>query len=157
MRFAARAGNGAALVALVSLGLQGCGPGSSGDRALFEDVTEELGLPGADRSWPEGTYHTPEFMQGGVGDVESYLRQALVNENADLIAQDAKYVMRITGDSPEGKAELDNFILPEKRYPVLVTTSKLLNTGVDAQTCKLIVIDQRIESMTSECSSVPRL
>jgi type I restriction enzyme R subunit len=77
------------------------------------------------------------------------MRQALVNENADLIAQDAKYVMRITGDSPEGKAELDNFILPEKRYPVLVTTSKLLNTGVDAQTCKLIVIDQRIESMTT--------
>ncbi len=77
------------------------------------------------------------------------MRQALVNENADLIAQDAKYVMRITGDSPEGKAELDNFILPEKRYPVLVTTSKLLNTGVDAQTCKLIVLDQRIESMTT--------
>jgi type I restriction enzyme R subunit len=77
------------------------------------------------------------------------MRQALVNENADLIAQDAKYVMRITGDSPEGKAELDNFILPEKRYPVVVTTSKLLNTGVDAQTCKLIVLDQRIESMTT--------
>jgi len=77
------------------------------------------------------------------------MRQALVNENADLIAQDAKYVMRITGDSPEGKAELDNFILPEQRYPVLVTTSKLLNTGVDAQTCKLIVLDQRIESMTT--------
>jgi type I restriction enzyme R subunit len=77
------------------------------------------------------------------------MRQALVNENADLVAQDAKYVMRITGDSPEGKAELDNFILPEKRFPTLVTTSKLLNTGVDAQTCKLIVIDQRIESMTT--------
>jgi type I restriction enzyme R subunit len=77
------------------------------------------------------------------------MRQALVNENADLIAQDVKYVMRITGDSPEGKAELDNFILPEKRYPVVVTTSKLLNTGVDAQTCKLIVLDQRIESMTT--------
>ena len=77
------------------------------------------------------------------------MRQALVNENADLIAQNEKYVMRITGDSPEGKAELDNFILPEQRYPVLVTTSKLLNTGVDAQTCKLIVLDQRIESMTT--------
>lgn len=77
------------------------------------------------------------------------MRQALVNENADLIAQNEKYVMRITGDSPEGKAELDNFILPELRYPVVVTTSKLLNTGVDAQTCKLIVLDQRIESMTT--------
>lgn len=77
------------------------------------------------------------------------MRQALVNENADLIAQNEKYVMRITGDSPEGKAELDTFILPEKRYPVVVTTSKLLNTGVDAQTCKLIVLDQRIESLTT--------
>ena len=77
------------------------------------------------------------------------MRQALVNENADLVAQNEKYVMRITGDSPEGKAALDNFILPEQRYPVVVTTSKLLNTGVDAQTCKLIVLDQRIESMTT--------
>jgi type I restriction enzyme R subunit len=77
------------------------------------------------------------------------MRQALVNENADLAAENAKYVMRITGDNPEGKAELDNFILPESRYPVIVTTSKLLTTGVDAQTCKLIVLDQRIESMTT--------
>jgi type I restriction enzyme R subunit len=77
------------------------------------------------------------------------MRQALVNENADLAAENPKYVMRITGDNPEGKAELDNFILPESRYPVVVTTSKLLTTGVDAQTCKLIVLDQRIESMTT--------
>ncbi len=76
------------------------------------------------------------------------MRQALVNENSDLVAQHEKYVMRITGDNPEGKAELDNFILPEKRIPSIVTTSKLLTTGVDAQTCKLIVLDQRIQSMT---------
>jgi type I restriction enzyme R subunit len=76
------------------------------------------------------------------------MRQALVNGNADLVAQHEKYVMRITGDSPEGKAELDNFILPEKRIPTIVTTSKLLTTGVDVQTCKLIVLDQRIQSMT---------
>jgi hypothetical protein len=56
--------------------------------------------------------------------------------------------MRITGDNPEGKAELDNFIDPESRYPVIVTTSKLLSTGVDAQTCKLVVLDRRIGSMT---------
>jgi type I restriction enzyme R subunit len=55
--------------------------------------------------------------------------------------------MRITGDNPEGKAELDNFILPEERYPVIVTTSELMSTGVDAQTCKLIVLDKRIESI----------
>src|SRR5437867_2587152 len=76
------------------------------------------------------------------------MRQALVNENADLVAQNHKYVMRITGDSTEGKAELDQFIHPEERYPVIVTTSELMTTGVDAQTCKLIVLDKRIQSMT---------
>src|ERR1039458_6023213 len=57
--------------------------------------------------------------------------------------------MRITGDDAAGKAELDNFILPESKYPVIATTSKLLNTGVDARTCKLIVLDQRIQSPTT--------
>nr|WP_246347349.1 DEAD/DEAH box helicase family protein [Desulfurispira natronophila] len=76
------------------------------------------------------------------------MRQALNNENADLVAQNSKYVMRITGDNEEGKAELDNFIFPESTYPVIATTSKLMSTGVDAQTCKLIVLDQRIQSMT---------
>jgi type I restriction enzyme R subunit len=76
------------------------------------------------------------------------MRQALVNENPDEIVKNRKYVMRITGDSDEGKLELDNFIFPESRYPVIATTSKLMTTGVDAQTCKLIVLDQRIESMT---------
>jgi len=76
------------------------------------------------------------------------MRQALVNENADLAAENARYVMRITGDNEEGKAELDNFIFPESKYPVIATTSKLMSTGIDAQTCKLIVLDQRIQSMT---------
>jgi len=55
--------------------------------------------------------------------------------------------MRITGDNEEGKAELDNFIDPASKYPVLVTTSKLMTTGVDAQTCKFIVLDTIINSM----------
>lgn len=76
------------------------------------------------------------------------MRQALVNENADLAVENVRYVMRITGDNEEGKAELDNFIFPESIYPVIATTSKLMTTGVDAQTCKLIVLDQRIQSMT---------
>lgn len=76
------------------------------------------------------------------------MRQALVNENSDLVAQNHKYIMRITGDNEEGKAELDNFIFPESKYPVIAVTSKLMTTGVDAQTCKLIVLDQRIQSMT---------
>lgn len=76
------------------------------------------------------------------------MRQALVNANPDLAAANARYVMRITGDSDEGKAQLDNFIDPEKTYPVIATTSRLMSTGVDAQTCHLIVLDRHIKSMT---------
>jgi type I restriction enzyme R subunit len=76
------------------------------------------------------------------------MRQALVNLNPQRVKENRKYVMRITGDEPEGKAELDNFINPEERYPVIATTSKLMTTGVDAQTCKLVVLDQHIKSMT---------
>ena len=76
------------------------------------------------------------------------MRRALANESGDLVAQNHRYVMRITGDSEEGLRELDNFIDPEKIYPVIATTSKLLTTGVDVQTCKLIVLDANIGSMT---------
>jgi type I restriction enzyme, R subunit len=76
------------------------------------------------------------------------MRQALVNENSDLVAENTKYIMRITGDNPEGKAQLDNFIDEESLYPTIVTTSKLMTTGVDAKTCKLIVLDNNISSMT---------
>lgn len=76
------------------------------------------------------------------------MRQALVNFNPKRVEENRKYVMRITGDDKEGKAELDNFINPESRYPVIATTSKLMTTGVDAQTCKLVVLDQHIKSMT---------
>ncbi|QOK29914.1 DEAD/DEAH box helicase family protein (plasmid) [Cytobacillus oceanisediminis] len=76
------------------------------------------------------------------------MRQAIVNLNRDLVAENHKYVMRITGDNDEGKAELDNFIDPSSKYPVIAVTSKLMTTGVDAQTCKLIVLDSNITSMT---------
>jgi len=76
------------------------------------------------------------------------MRQALINENADLARLNTRYVMRITGDDPEGQAQLDNFIDPEARYPVIVTTSRLLSTGVDAQTCRLIVLEREVGSMT---------
>ncbi len=76
------------------------------------------------------------------------MRQALCNANAAAVSENYRYVMRITGDNEEGKAEIDNFIDPESRYPVIVTTSKLLTTGVDAQTCKLIGLDRVIKSMT---------
>lgn len=76
------------------------------------------------------------------------MRQAMVNANPDLAADESRYVMRITGDNPEGKAQLDNFIDPESAYPVIACTSQLMSTGVDAQTCRLIVLDKRIQSMT---------
>ena len=77
------------------------------------------------------------------------MRKAIVNASGALAKENSKYVMRITGDSIEGKAELDNFIDPESRYPVIATTSELLTTGVDAKTCKLIVLDKSINSMTT--------
>lgn len=77
------------------------------------------------------------------------MRKAIVNASGALAKENSKYVMRITGDSIEGKAELDNFIDPESRYPVIATTSELLTTGVDAKTCKLIVLDKSIKSMTT--------
>jgi type I restriction enzyme R subunit len=76
------------------------------------------------------------------------MRHAIANQNGDLVHENRRYVMRITGDNPAGKTELDNFISPEERYPVVATTSKLLNTGVDSQTCHLIVLDRTINTMT---------
>lgn len=76
------------------------------------------------------------------------MRVELANANPQLVAEDHRYVMRMTSSDLAGVAELDKFIDPESRYPVIVTTSKLLATGVDAKTCKLIVLDQVIQSMT---------
>ena len=76
------------------------------------------------------------------------MRTELANANSDLFSQNNKYVMQITGDNEEGKRELDSFINPSEPYPVIATTSKLMTTGVDAQTCKLIVLDSNIGSMT---------
>ncbi len=76
------------------------------------------------------------------------MRQVLINENKDLCDENARYVMRITGSDTVGQAQIGNFIDPESRYPVIVTTSRLLSTGVDAQTCRLIVLDRPVGSMT---------
>lgn len=76
------------------------------------------------------------------------MRQALIVENQDLVLKNDRYVMRITGDDQAGTAQLGNFIDPESPYPVIVTTSRLLSTGVDAQTCRLIVLDRPVGSMT---------
>lgn len=76
------------------------------------------------------------------------MRRALVNLNPEQVKKNDKYVMKITGDDEIGKAQLDNFINPKKAYPVIATTSELMTTGVDAKTCKLVVLDQNIQSMT---------
>jgi len=100
-----------------------------------------------------------EFLKGGdrfsktivfCVDIEQAeaMRRELANANADLVATNSKYVMQITGDNKEGKDHLDAFISPNELYPVIATTSKLMTTGVDAQTCKLIVLDSNIGSMT---------
>ena len=69
------------------------------------------------------------------------MRQALVSLNADLMAIDHRYIMRITGDNDEGKKQLDYFIDDDSLYPTIVTTSKLMTTGVNCQTCRVIVLD----------------
>ena len=76
------------------------------------------------------------------------MRRALVNLNPEQVKKNDKYIMKITGDDEIGKAQLDNFINPKKAYPVIATTSELMTTGVDAKTCKLVVLDQNIQSMT---------
>lgn len=76
------------------------------------------------------------------------MRNSIARYNADLVAENYKYVMQITGDNLEGKKELDSFINPEEKYPVIATTSELMTTGVDAQTCQVIVLDANINSMT---------
>lgn len=77
----------------------------------------------------------------------SRMRQALINENMDMVKEDDRYVMRITGNDDEGKAQLENFIAVDEKYPVIAVTSELMTTGVDAKMTKLIVIDKEIESM----------
>lgn len=76
------------------------------------------------------------------------MRRALVNLNPEQVAKNDRYVMKITGDDELGKAQLDNFTNPKKAYPVIATTSELMTTGIDAKTCKLVVLDQNIQSMT---------
>ena len=116
---------------------------SNGDGFLFHD-----------RTVTQGAIETPLTLDEfpSPRDLWAKYREwkglALVNENADLVQQNSRYVMQITGDDDVGKAQLDNFIDPESKYPVIVTTSQLLSTGVDAQTCSLIVLEREVGSMT---------
>lgn len=109
------------------------------DRVVAGKITEYL--KGTDRN-----AKTIVFCE----DVDHAQRMtaALAQANKDICATRHKYVMQITGDNEVGKRELDNFIDPDSPDPVIAVTSKLMSTGVDAQTCKLVVLDQNIKSMT---------
>ncbi len=109
------------------------------DRVVADKITQYL--QGTDRN-----AKTIVFCE----DIDHAQRMttALVNANQDICATRHKYVMQITGDNEVGKRELDNFIDPDSADPVIAVTSKLMSTGVDAQTCKLVVLDQSIQSMT---------
>ena len=72
----------------------------------------------------------------------------LENENKDLVAEDSRYIMQITGDNETGKAQLYNFTDPFSKYPVIAVTSRLMSTGVDAETCEVVALDRNIGSMT---------
>lgn len=76
------------------------------------------------------------------------MRNEIAKQATEYVKENPKYVMKITGDDVEGKAELDNFIALDERYPVIAVTSRLMTTGVDAKLCKLIVLDRTIGSMT---------
>jgi type I restriction enzyme R subunit len=122
------------------------------------DFDRDITFPGRTRAvaqWIANHMHADNPMHKTIVFCEDIdhaerMRQALVNvaENRELVAEDHRYVTRITGDEDEGKAQLDNFIDPKQSHPVIATTSKLMTTGVDAQTCHLIVLDQHIRSLT---------
>ena len=76
------------------------------------------------------------------------MRMALIEENTDIVAENEKYIMQITGDNEEGQKEIENFTAEDSKFPTIVTTSKLMTTGVDCKTCKLIVLENNIASMT---------
>lgn len=80
----------------------------------------------------------------------------LKNLNSDLLQENSKYIMKITGDDEIGKAELENFTDPNTKYPVIAVTSKLMSTGVDSETCELIVLDKSIGSMAEFKQTIGR-
>ena len=113
----------------------------------FDERTQLVAMKVTEYLQQTGEYQKTIVFCDDTDHAES-MRRALVNLNPERVKENRKYIMRITGEDKDGKAELDNFINPESRYPVIATTSKLLSTGVDAKTCKLVVLDQNIESMT---------
>lgn len=84
------------------------------------------------------------------------MRRFLVNEFSEQVQESSRYIVRITGDEQMGKLEIENFINPESKYPVIATTSKLLSTGVDTKMVKLVVLDAPMNSMTEFKQTIGR-
>jgi type I restriction enzyme, R subunit len=77
------------------------------------------------------------------------MRRALNNLNADLVREHPDYVCRVTADEGDiGRGHLGRFQDVETRTPAILTTSQLLTTGVDAPTCKNVVLARVVGSMT---------
>ena len=114
---------------------------------IFDERTQLVAMKVTEFLQQSGEFQKTIVFCDNINHAER-MRSALANLNPQRMAENRRYVMRITGDNEDGKAELDNFIDPESRYPVIAVTSKLMTTGVDAKTCKLVVLDQSIQSMT---------
>ncbi len=78
----------------------------------------------------------------------SEMRAALNNLNADLVRQFPDYVCRVTADEGDlGRGHMQRFQDVETRTPVILTTSQLLTTGLDAPTCRNVVLVRLVNSM----------
>jgi type I restriction enzyme, R subunit len=77
------------------------------------------------------------------------MRRALGNLNSDLVQQHPDYVCRVTADEGAiGRGHMEQFQDVDRPTPVILTTSQLLTTGLDAPTCKNIVLARTVNSMT---------
>ncbi len=141
-----------------------------GQRDIFDNVIEDRIYNNRDFDYPNGViledrinevaYEITEYLKAtgrmqktivfcATEDAAERMRVALVNLNADMVAENPDYVVRITGSDIYGKSKLDYFISVSSEYPVIATTSELLSTGADCKMTKLIVLDKYIESMTT--------
>jgi type I restriction enzyme R subunit len=76
------------------------------------------------------------------------MRTALNNLNTDLVQQFPDYVCRVTADEGDiGRGHMQRFQDVETRTPVILTTSQLLTTGLDAPTCRNVVLVRLVNSM----------
>lgn len=75
------------------------------------------------------------------------MRQELINLNSDLVKQYPDYVCRVTADEGAiGLTHLSHFQDVDKPTPVILTTSQLLTTGVDAEMVKNVVLARMVGS-----------